>query len=154
MESFKINREGFLIGEKTRQCTNCRAMFEKTSRTVTLCNSCNSSRVKSQSAESKMLRRAKSRAKEKSLEFNISIDDIFIPKECPILKIPLISKKGRPGCFDSSPSLDRIDPEKGYIKGNIMVISSLANVMKNNASVKNLINFSKYILEAYKSAEE
>ena len=43
-----------------------------------------------------------------------------------------------------SPSLDRIIPEKGYVKGNIIVVSLKANTMKNNATIeeiKNLYDF-------------
>lgn len=38
----------------------------------------------------------------------------------------------------SSPSLDRFDPKKGYVRGNINVISDRANTLKNNASVEEL----------------
>jgi hypothetical protein len=38
----------------------------------------------------------------------------------------------------SSPSLDRIDSSKGYVKGNVRVISHRANLLKNNATVEEL----------------
>lgn len=37
-----------------------------------------------------------------------------------------------------SPSLDRIDSSKGYVKGNVRVISARANMLKNNATVEEL----------------
>jgi hypothetical protein len=48
-----------------------------------------------------------------------------------------------------SPSLDRIDNNKGYIKGNVEVISWKANIMKSNASPEELVEFAKAILEKF-----
>lgn len=86
-----------------------------------------------------LLRSAKSRSKTKSIEFNISLDDIVMPEVCPILKVVMI--KGT----RTAPSLDRIDNSKGYVKGNVLVISTLANTMKNNASVDELKRFAEWV---------
>jgi len=85
-----------------------------------------------------MLSQAKIRSKQSGLEFNIAVDDIIIPEFCPILNIKL--KQGKRGLF-TSPSLDRIDPSKGYIKGNVAVISILANMMKNKATPEQVLLF-------------
>lgn len=83
-----------------------------------------------------MLSRAKYRAKQKGHEFTITKEDIIIPDKCPLLGIPLIKNKTiQQG---NSPSLDRIDPTKGYIKGNVWVISNRANTLKNDASLQEL----------------
>lgn len=79
---------------------------------------------------------AKQRAKKYSLPFNITVEDIVVPENCPILGIPLIIQTGC--ASDNSPSLDKIIPELGYVKGNIQVISHKANSIKNNASVQDL----------------
>ena len=91
--------------------------------------------------------RAKRRAKEKQLPFSITYKDIVIPDVCPILGIPLLynGEKMTP----NSPSLDAIVPEKGYVKGNIQVISVRANAMKNDASKEELIKFAKWITTFY-----
>lgn len=149
IEEMKPNLQGFLIGKTTRQCTNCKAIFLNTSKTVTLCNTCNSERVKSQSAEYKMCARAKSRARIKNLEFDLKPSDIKIPAKCPILEIDLIATKGKSGSFNNSPSLDRINPLKGYTKDNISVISALANAMKNNATKEQLLKFADWIIKNY-----
>jgi hypothetical protein len=149
MENLVLNREGWLKSSTHRQCTNCLQIFEITSKTVTLCKKCNSGRVKTQSAEMKMYRRAKSRAKIKNLEFNIKPNDIEIPLVCPILDIPLIIKTGKSGGNLNSPSLDRINSSLGYTKENIQVISHLANMIKSCADIKTLIKFSKYIINNY-----
>ena len=79
--------------------------------------------------------RARKRAKQKSLPFNLEMEDIFIPKLCPLLEIPLFRAKGKAsGPCANSPSLDRIIPDLGYIQGNIWVISALANRIKSNAT--------------------
>ena len=42
------------------------------------------------------------------------------------------------GAKADSPSLDRINPNLGYIKGNVWVISYRANMIKNNATLEEL----------------
>ena len=87
---------------------------------------------------------AKNRAKRRKLEFNIEESDIVIPNVCPLLEIPI--KYGDRTNYENSPSLDRIDNSKGYIKGNIWVISQKANAMKNSATLEELRTFSTNIL--------
>ena len=97
-----------------------------------------------------LYRHAKKRALNKELEFNIELRDIHIPKKCPILKVPLICSTRY------SPSIDRIYPDKGYVKGNIAVISTLANSMKANATPKELLIFAKNIkkyMDLYEEVE-
>jgi hypothetical protein len=94
---------------------------------------------------SAMLSRAKSRAKLKGREFDISVEDLSIPEFCPLLGIPLFV--GTKGQYINAPSIDRIDSTKGYIKGNVWVISSLANTMKNQASIDQLKAFAHNILK-------
>ena len=96
--------------------------------------------------EDVMLRTSKQRATKNHLPFNIDISDIIIPEYCPYLKIKLDVKKGT-GRKDSAPSLDRIVPELGYVKGNVAVISDKANRMKSDATNLELIEFAKSILE-------
>ena len=80
--------------------------------------------------------KASSRSKELKLPFNIEIGDILIPSKCPVLGIPL--KKGDKKTHSGSPSLDRLVPEQGYIKGNIWVISHRANRIKNDSTPKEI----------------
>ena len=97
-----------------------------------------------------LYRSAKKRALQKGLEFNIELRDIHIPKKCPILKVPLICSTRY------SPSIDRIYPNKGYIKDNIAVISTLANSMKANATPRELLIFAKNIkkyMDLYQEVE-
>jgi hypothetical protein len=82
---------------------------------------------------------AKSRAKNKNIEFNIKIDDIKIPKYCPVFGVEMIPKT------NYAPSLDRIDSSKGYVIGNISVISLRANMLKNNATLNELKMIVKWL---------
>jgi predicted nucleic acid-binding Zn-ribbon protein len=144
------NREGYIVTREERECTKCGSMFKNRGKTVTLCPNCNSERVKGESPEKKMFRRAKTRAKEKGLDFNLELSDILIPKTCPILGVELICHKGRSGGQPNSPALDRIDNNKGYLKDNIMVISHRANMMKVDASPEELVMFAEWVLSKYR----
>ncbi len=82
-----------------------------------------------------MVNAARKRAKDLGLEFSISADDIEVPAECPVLGIPIeIAVGGGPS--DGSPSLDRIDSTRGYVRGNVAVISFLANRIKSNGTAE------------------
>lgn len=139
------NREGYIVTKEVRECTKCGNMFPNKSRVVTLCPTCNSSRVKGESPEVRMYRRSKARAKDRGIEFTIDKSDIIIPEVCPILGMPLVIKSGSSGGSDCSPALDRIDNSKGYTKGNVQVISHLANMMKSSATVEQLQMFAKWV---------
>ena len=91
----------------------------------------------SKSVGYRMLTRAKSRAKQNNIPFNLTLEDITIPDTCPLLGIPL-EIQPKKGYHPNSPSLDRIIPEKGYIKGNVWIISNRANTLKNDASLQEL----------------
>ena len=74
------------------------------------------------------------------MAFNIEIEDVIIPEECPVLGIPLKVLSGS----DNSPTLDRVDNRLGYIRGNVAVISHRANTIKNSASIEELEKVIKY----------
>lgn len=80
---------------------------------------------------------AKTRAKEKGLECTVAAADIAMPLECPLLGIPFVhGQRKKP--VDGSPTLDRIDNSKGYVFGNVWVISYRANKIKNDATMAEL----------------
>lgn len=105
---------------------------------------CMKSRNKVQSTRSILINSAKKRANELNLPFNIRYDDILLPEICPLLGKEI--NYNNDISTNYSPSLDRINPNLGYIKGNIQVISKLANSMKSNANKEELVTFSKNIL--------
>jgi hypothetical protein len=90
-----------------------------------------------------MVIKARARAKNKGLTFDIDHDYIrsIVPSHCPIfgtkLQWSVLRGNGHRSLPDS-PSLDRIDPSKGYVKGNVWIISNRANAIKNDASHEEL----------------
>jgi hypothetical protein len=88
--------------------------------------------------ENRMLNRARARAKKHGLDFNLTEEDIKIPTHCPLLGIELYIAEGRKAVKDNSASLDRIDSSKGYVKGNIWVISHRANTIKSDATIEEI----------------
>ena len=86
---------------------------------------------KSQTMQYCMFYDARKRAEKFGVPFGIEPDDIQIPDTCPVLGIPLLDK----GLRDHRPSLDRIVPSAGYVRGNIAVISFRANRIKSDATI-------------------
>lgn len=93
-------------------------------------------RMRQEKPKQQMLIRARSRAKQKCLPIDITEEDFEIPEQCPVLGIPLRIAKG--WANDGSPELDRIVPSKGYVKGNVIVVSRRANRIKADATVEEI----------------
>lgn len=89
-------------------------------------------------------------AKLKGLEHNIDETDLTLPEYCPLVGIKIDYSAGTGKTMDK-PSVDRIDPTKGYIKGNVEVMSSLANTMKNKATPEQLLFFAKELVKRYEN---
>lgn len=84
--------------------------------------------------EKYMIIQARSNAKARGIEFTITKDDIDIPAKCPLLGIEIIRNVFSTGRPDNMISIDRVDSDKGYIPGNVKIISFLANKIKTNAT--------------------
>lgn len=84
--------------------------------------------------KNRLLNAARARARKYGYEFDLTLDDIIMPKYCPLLGIEMFVTESRKGKKHSSFSLDRIDSSKGYIKGNVWVISMMANSMKSDSN--------------------
>lgn len=85
----------------------------------------------------------KSTAKKEGIPFTILFEEIEYPTHCPLTGIKLNYIDGNKA-YDS-PSIDRLIPELGYIKGNVKIISGLANRMKGLASKEECLQFAKNI---------
>jgi hypothetical protein len=96
------------------------------------------------------LYQAKRRALSNGMEFTITIDDLLpIPDICPILgiKINYLGTKEKRGFVNDSLSIDRVDSSKGYIVGNVRIISWRANRIKSDATIFELEKILKYMKE-------
>ena len=90
-----------------------------------------------------LLLNALNRSRRKKIPFSITEKDIVIPLMCPVLGIPLFRDGGER--TPNSPSLDEIIPGKGYVLGNIQVISWRANCIKRDATLDELEKLVAYI---------
>tara|TARA_B100001123_G_scaffold422595_1_gene531716 strand:- start:525 stop:1250 length:726 start_codon:yes stop_codon:yes gene_type:complete len=123
------------------KCIKCKKLeLHKTISYRSVCMKCAKKNPKTNTLENNLFIAAKNRARKKNIEFSIHIDDIIIPKICPVFKIKLHLVKDDKSQSHKSrlmvPSLDRISSDKGYIKGNIVVLSYKANIIKGQGSAE------------------
>lgn len=129
LTKWKKNRSRLTCEERAVMASKNREWYEKT-------------------IKQRILYRAKERSKETGCPFNITEEDIILPELCPLLEIPFVYGSSKSKWYTYS--LDKIEPHKGYVKGNIQVITYLANTMKSSASKEELITFAKNILKLFK----
>jgi hypothetical protein len=87
-----------------------------------------------QRAFGKVFTRKKQNAKYTGWEWSVTMSDIKWPTHCPILGLELdYFAEFRK---ENSPSFDRIDSSKGYVAGNVQIISWRANRIKNDGTAE------------------
>jgi hypothetical protein len=86
---------------------------------------------------------ARGRSRKQNVPFNLELTDIVIPELCPVLGIKLKRNVGKMG--EDSPTLDKIIPELGYVKGNIAVMSLKANKMKGRANLEEIDKLAAWV---------
>ena len=104
--------------------------------------------------EKSMLHTVRKRAKKNSIPFNLTEDYLksIYPYDmiCPVLGFEMSMGADEKGSNDTSPSLDRILPEKGYIQGNVVVVSMRANAIKRDATpeeIRKVADFYEKVFE-------
>lgn len=97
-----------------------------------------------------MLLDARASAKKRGIEFSLPIytTTLTIPETCPVLGIPLYRCRGKFGGGPNSPSIDRIDNTKGYVEGNVRIISRRANCLKSDSTLDELERIVLYMRAA------
>ena len=84
------------------------------------------------------------------LPFSITETDIVIGPRCPVMGVTY--KTGKNHIPDAkAPSLDRIDPKKGYVPGNVVVISRMANTIKHDATFEQIGKVYRWLKRLTKS---
>lgn len=143
---------GTILETKAPQCKECARNYMYARRQAGLEEGLSKYDVynykwRTENPEAYLIHLARSRAKKKGWEFNLDIDDIKIPETCPVLDIPLFIKQGQQGQGKNpnNPSLDRIDSNLGYIKGNIQIISWRANDLKKNGTLQEFTKLVEYL---------
>lgn len=85
----------------------------------------------------------KRRCKDKGLDCDLSLEYLreIAPDFCPVFGVKLKWDgwgENNQRASEDSPSVDKIDPNKGYTKDNIIIISWKANRLKSNANYEDL----------------
>lgn len=97
---------------------------------------------------------AKKRAKIQNLSFNITEDYVksITPSDmiCPALGIQMKAGQTVKESKINSPSLDRLIPELGYVKGNVVIVSNRANTIKRDATPEELMKIAKFYAKVFK----
>jgi hypothetical protein len=96
-------------------------------------------------AKRAMLRNAAFEAKTGKFPCTITLEDIILPTHCPVLGIPITLKSGK---HNGTPVLDRIVPQLGYAKENIIVISHRARSLKKRGTPAELSAVAEFFAPA------
>jgi hypothetical protein len=88
---------------------------------------------------------AKQRAKRDGVPFDIAVEDLFpFPECCPVFGVEFDLVNPRSA---RTPQLDKLVPHKGYVRGNIAIISTRANRLKSDASLLELRRIADWMEE-------
>lgn len=100
----------------------------------------------------RLLSNARRRARDNNLECDLDLDFLrsIAPDNCPVFGFPLDwTNWGEMNQIanESSPSLDKINPNKGYTKENVIFLSWKANRLKSNATHEELQTLATWLKE-------
>ena len=99
-----------------------------------------------------LYREAKARARKRNVEFDIQYEDIPERGEkCPLLGVPFDEPTGNATPYRAS--LDRVDPKKGYVKGNVWWVSYRANLIKNDGTAEEHMMIAIAMMEKLKASQ-
>ena len=150
----EYNRKYYAENKEVREKRNeeCRKYYAKNREVVIE----RTTKYRRKNKEVELCSSSKARAKQKNLPFNLTskyIKEIW-PEDnkCPALGIDLKSG-GVYGSRRYSPSLDRIIPELGYMKGNVQIVSLLANRIMTDATPDQVVMVGEHFKKITKELE-
>jgi hypothetical protein len=89
---------------------------------------------------------ARARAYKRGIPFSLSYTDLGSPTHCAVSGVEFVMSesfhKGNIFC----PSLDRIDPTKGYVKGNVRVVCHGYNLAKHEGTDADVLKLARAIV--------
>lgn len=94
--------------------------------------------------ERRLLNAARQRSKKYGVKFTLRLEHIVIPTRCPVLGIRIHRAMRTPTTKWNSPSIDRVDPKRGYTPSNIVICSFKANWLKRDATVEELEKLARF----------
>lgn len=94
----------------------------------------------------------KQNCKNTKWEFTITMEDVLWNTICPIFGTPI--DWFTEGYSDNSPSIDRVDNTKGYVPGNVQIVSLKANRLKSNGTAEQHAQIAAYMQNHFKKYSE
>ena len=127
---FEFSQHKYTQDKKASWCKNCKNEQNRNRRDIQY-------RTKEGHIK-KILAQRKSEAKKHNLPFEVDLDYLckIATDNCPVLNFPLSWGERKGHATENSPSLDKFDPAKGYVRGNVCWISFKANTIKSNATME------------------
>lgn len=102
--------------------------------------------------EKRVVTSAKQRAKAKELPFDLCLEEVEFPDQCPVFGVFL--EGGTRQNHENSPSLDRIDSGKGYTRDNVAIICHRANFVKSDGTADEHRRIADWISQATSQEHE
>ena len=92
------------------------------------------------------LNAARARSKQRGIPFDLTAADLGEPTHCAVTGIQLDVTRGMHQGTIFQPSLDRIDPKLGYVKGNVRVVCHGYNLAKHTGTDSDVLKLARAIV--------
>lgn len=138
---------------RTKKCNLCRERLKLVefwySTRFRTCYKCSQLPREERDHKRRLYVSSKISAKKRGLVHTLKRHEIHLPERCVYFGVKLNYKPKKGKARWNDPSIDRIDPDAGYVVGNVQVISYLANLMKQNADIPTLVRFARGVLKTH-----